>query len=130
MLFQKLLCCGCSEEVPSSNLQSPIVSKKAHSVTPKHTGAKNINTQPNYQANIKMGEIMKLQKDDKIPYLEVMVEVENEKIQPSFQFIYLHCSDMPLNRLIGERVYGIEKLEWAENIGKSYIRLDFDRNKK
>ena len=75
---------------------------------------------------------MRLNKEDKVPYLEVIIEMENDKIIPLSQFTYLHPVEetMDLNSLDEGRVNPVEKLEWAENIGKTYIRLDFDRSKK
>jgi hypothetical protein len=77
-----------------------------------------------------MGEIMKLKKDDKVPYLEVTVEIENEKVRSNEQFIYLHCAEDDMESIKDDRIYRVESLEWAENIGKCYLRLDFDRSKK
>ena len=79
-----------------------------------------------------MGEIMKLRKEEKIPSLEVIVEMENDQINPASQFIYLHPVEDAINlqALNEERIYKVERLEWADNIGKSYIRLDFDRTRK
>ena len=84
------------------------------------------------RAQIRMGEIMKLRREEKVPSLEVIVEMENDQVNPVSQFIYLHPVDDTINlqSLNQEKIYKIESLEWADNIGKSYIRLDFDRTKK
>ena len=37
-----------------------------------------------------MGEIIKLNKDDLIPSLEIAVELENEKLNPNSHFVYLN----------------------------------------
>lgn len=81
---------------------------------------------------IKLGEIVKLKKDDKVPHLEITIEIENDRIHSNSQFIYLHQVDEISNdqEIKDERLYNVERLEWAENIGKCYIKLDFDRRKK
>lgn len=73
---------------------------------------------------------MKLKKDDKVPYLEVTVDIESEKVRTSDQFMYLHCTEEEFESVQDEKIYKLETLEWAENIGKCYLRLDFDRTKK
>mgnify|MGYP000653868998 CR=1 FL=1 len=35
-----------------------------------------------YTAHIKIGEIIKLDRGDKVPYLEVIIEMENDKVLP------------------------------------------------
>jgi hypothetical protein len=79
-----------------------------------------------------MGEILKVKREDKVPSLEVIVDMENDLINANSQFIYLHPVEITINlqNLNEEKIYKIERLEWADNIGKSYIRLDFDRTKK
>ena len=56
--------------------------------------------------------------------------MENEKIRTTTMFIYLHCIDEGLEVIVNDKLYKIERLEWAENIGKCYLTLDFDRSKK
>lgn len=76
---------------------------------------------------------MKLRRDDRVPSLEVTIEMlEHEKVNPQHQFLYLHQVDESGNEgmMQTERIYKVERLEIAENIGKSYIKLDFDRQKK
>jgi hypothetical protein len=79
-----------------------------------------------------MGEIMKLKRDDRVPYLEVIIEMENDKVNPQSQFIYLHSVEetIDIQELNEQNIFRVERLEWAENIGKSYLKLDFDRSKK
>jgi hypothetical protein len=85
------------------------------------------------RANIKMGEILKKSKEDKVPSLEVTIELEDGRIDPDTQFLYLyevegeHQTSLSLSE---DRMYIVERLKMAENLGKSYIRLDFDRSKK
>ena len=73
---------------------------------------------------------MKMNKTDDFPSLEVAVEMENDKIQPDSQFVYLHDIQHDLEEIAEEHKYNIESLEWAENIGKAYILLNFDKTKK
>lgn len=54
--------------------------------------------------------------------------MENDKIKPDIQFIYLHDIRNDLEEISEESKYNIERLEWAENIGKAYILLDFDKS--
>jgi len=77
-----------------------------------------------------MGEIIKLSKTDSVPSLEVMVELESDWVKPKSEFIYLHHVEIELEEIQEEFKYPIEKIEWADNIGRAYIRLDFDRTKK
>jgi hypothetical protein len=85
------------------------------------------------RANIKMGEILKKSKEDKVPSLEVTIELEDGRIDPDTQFLYLyeveeeHQASLSLSE---DRMYIVERLKMADNLGKSYIRLDFDRSKK
>jgi hypothetical protein len=85
------------------------------------------------RANIKMGEILKKSKEDKVPSLEVTIELEDGRIDPDTQFLYLyevegeHQTYLSLSE---DRMYIVERLKMADNLGKSYIRLDFDRSKK
>lgn len=77
-----------------------------------------------------MGDIVKLSRDEKTPYLEVTIELENERINPNTHFIYLHCIEDEIDLINDSRIYKVERLEFAENIAKCYLKLDFDRNKK
>jgi hypothetical protein len=44
-----------------------------------------------------MGEIMKLRREEKVPSLEVIVEMENDSVNPVSQFIYLHPVEDTIN---------------------------------
>jgi hypothetical protein len=35
-----------------------------------------------------------------------------------------------MEEIVEKALYGVEALEWANNIGKTYIPLDFDKSKK
>jgi hypothetical protein len=44
--------------------------------------------------------------------------------------LYLHDTAGELDEIQDSNKYLVEKLEWAENIGKAYILLDFDKTRK
>lgn len=81
-------------------------------------------------ATIKIGDILKLSKTDPFPSLEVSVEMENERVSQEDEFVYLHNIDCNLESVKKKQCIAVERLEWAPNIGKSYILLDFDKSKK
>ena len=80
--------------------------------------------------NIRIGEILKLKKTDRFPSLEITVEMENNKVKPQIHFFYLYDTSTEMREVLEEFRYKVEKLEIAENIGKTYILLDFDKTKK
>mmetsp|Transcript_12211 Transcript_12211/g.8887 ORF Transcript_12211/g.8887 Transcript_12211/m.8887 type:complete len:103 (+) Transcript_12211:115-423(+) len=83
-----------------------------------------------HSANIRIGEILKLSKQDPFPSLEVSVELENGKLDPELEFLYLHDVATDLLDVKEKFMYQIERLAWADNIGSAYIMLDFDKSKK
>lgn len=81
-------------------------------------------------ATIRIGDILKLSKTDPFPSLEVSVEIENDKIHAEDEFIYLHNIENKFEEIKNKFCVSVERLEWAPNIGKAYILLDFDKSKK
>jgi hypothetical protein len=74
---------------------------------------------------------MKINKSDKFPSLEIIVELEDEKINPLNHFVYLHNIESELDdEFLDDFKYKVEKIDYADNIGKSFILLDFDKSKK
>ena len=69
------------------------------------------------KALIKMGEIIRNpSKQDKVPLLEVAVEIENGKIEPDLQFLYLQEQEERTKGsliLREDRMYMVEKLTLA-----------------
>ena len=78
MFFQNLLCCGsCSGQTPGF-LDGQIIA-----ADPMVVNNKIVHKQGPMRAQIRMGEIMKLKREDKVPALEVIVEMENDQINPN-----------------------------------------------
>ena len=77
-----------------------------------------------------MGDIVKFNEEDSYPSLEVYVELENDKINPDTEFVYLHNVDTDFDEVLEEYRYPLESCEWSQSLGKSYIPLNFDRSKK
>lgn len=46
-----------------------------------------------------MGDILRLSRDDKTPFLEVTIELENERLISSTHFIYLHCIEEEIDMI-------------------------------
>ena len=44
-----------------------------------------------------MGEILKVKRDDKVPSLEVIIDMENDLVNANSQFIYLHPVEDAIN---------------------------------
>jgi hypothetical protein len=62
------------------------------------------------RAVIKMGEIIKNpSKQDKVPLLEVAVEIENGMIEPGLHFLYLQEQDEK-ESLMEDRIYAVERI--------------------
>lgn len=128
MFLQILQFCGCKIDL---NQQSKSGINNTQSDT-LPTQNKIVNKQFESRAIIRIGEIIKLRKDDKVPHLEITVEMENDKINPEIHFIYLHLvQDKNKDQEIDDKkIYKLEIMELAENIGRGYIKIDFDRSKK
>jgi len=86
------------------------------------------------RAAIKMGEIIRNpSKEDKVPLLEVAVEIDCGRIEPDLQFLYLQEYDEKSKETLilrEDRMYKVEKLALVQNLGRCLIRIDFDRSKK
>eukprot|EP00347_Sterkiella_histriomuscorum_P016979 403351124 len=84
------------------------------------------------RAVIRMGEIVKLREDDKFQHLDVIIEMENDFINSDTMFLYLHqVMEGKKDQEIDEnRLYHVDRIETGENLGRSLIKIDFDKSKK
>lgn len=46
-----------------------------------------------------MGDILRLTREEKFPFLEVTIELENERVQSNNHFIYLHCVEEEIDMI-------------------------------
>ncbi|CDW84957.1 UNKNOWN [Stylonychia lemnae] len=129
MILQILRFCGCKNALNPMTYQAE--NSQSHNDS-LQTQNKIVNKQFETRAMIRIGEITKLRKEDKIPHLEITVEMENDKINPDIHFIYLHqVQDKKKDQEIDDKkIYRVEKMELAENIGRGYIKIDFDRSRR
>lgn len=56
--------------------------------------------------------------------------MENDRIRPKQEFIYLQNVETEMTSIEENQKYEVEQLDWAENIGRSYLKLSFDRSKR
>ena len=60
-----------------------------------------------------MGEIVKMNENDLVPSLEVYVELENEKVHPETEFIYLHNVDLDFDEVLDEFKFKLMEVNWT-----------------
>lgn len=77
MFLQSLLCCGTCQGSSQSDQKESSLALSDNLPPPTNK----LVERQGQRAVIRMGEIVKLLRDDKMPFLEVNVQIENDVIQ-------------------------------------------------